>query len=1170
MGGGSRRKPSRKANPWREGNTVVRKSSIGLGYLNANGWDSTTKHDVESAACAKSLDVFSLTETKKKPHSRKIEIEGFKVFEARRKGDTEDGGSDKAGGGLACAVRETAGISYTHYDPKISDPELKYVSAERLWVKYKSDHGKCAIGTVYCGFQASDNRHLGWNEGIYKVLEEEIRILRGEGYRVLLQGDFNAWIGCLTEHGGIPGNRAKVTPNGELFISFLSKNNLCNVNQVTRIVNGVEERVCKGLWTRHGHDYTSSSILDFVVVSKEHLDNLSEMVVDENGHYGGGSDHCMIFSRWVDKFIYVPKVEPVRYPGWNVEDANWDKFREVVRQEVEGNDIRTNDIDHLSDDLSRALTKGLNIAVGKRSSAPPKKAVSPRHIVNLLNERKALEKKFKSEKSRFARSADQSECGSLVVAKDNLDAKTNELNVAKSKFERQKRAPLLNLAKCKSRRNRKRFWDFVNRKTKKTSGLPPLQDKITGALKHDPQEIADEVFKYLKDIFSGSDHPQDQGDPSPDISLSDSPSSMAATVGNPGSQSRMDSRTGVGLQGSPSPDISLSDNPSSMATTDGNPGSHARMDSRTRVGDLYDDGDKPGEFNRDHEYCSNPNPKLPKSGTSGHSGYDPRGFLDKIFSIAEVSSIIKSLGNGKASGHDDLINEALKEAPVSFIKMPTDLFNMVKSSGRAPSAWKRGRVTLVHKKGPESDLQNYRPITVIPCMCSTYSKLLNARLTEVVEQHNLLGETQNGFRKDRCGVDSAFVLNSLLWKSVAKKKKVSLAFLDLQKAYDSVHRNTLWKKMAALGFGGQFLETIKSLYKDDYVTSNANGISTDPVYLGRGLRQGCSLSPILFSLYVSDMSRDLHASNLGVLLHKVCISCIFFADDIVLVSRDADGLRQLLNIVQEHCIAMKMTLSVTKSKVMSSYHDIWELFSGDQVIGSLDKVLEFKYLGVKTTLSPSKSATVMMNRAKSLAMTYKKTCLSIGYDGPDTVDLTLCLWLNVGMPSILYGCEFVPFTETVISEIERIQSSIGKFTLGLPQSSPNISTTTILGTASFKELLYTAQLKYLVRLLKQDNRRWSKDAFLDQVRGEWESPYIRYMSKIKGELGLHKWPGSIREVKVVVYNHFLEVNNRAIESLALPALQPLAKRARMDFANESQESQVFVYYFDNLLMIFQQ
>ena len=70
---------------------------------------------------------------------------------------------------------------------------------------------------------------------------------------------------------------------------------------------------------------------------------------------------------------------------------------------------------------------------------------------------------------------------------------------------------------------------------------------------------------------------------------------------------------------------------------------------------------------------------------------------------------------------------------------------------------------------------------------------------------------------------------------------------------------------------------------------------------------------------------------------------------------------------------MRMTLSVTKSKVMSSYHDVWELFSGDQVIGSLEKVLVFKYLGIETKLSPSKAATVMMTRAKSLATIYKKT-----------------------------------------------------------------------------------------------------------------------------------------------------------------------------------------------------
>ena len=364
-----------------------------------------------------------------------------------------------------------------------------------------------------------------------------------------------------------------------------------------------------------------------------------------------------------------------------------------------------------------------------------------------------------------------------------------------------------------------------------------------------------------------------------------------------------------------------------------------------------------------------------------------------------------------------------------------------------------------------------------------------------------------------------------------------------------------------MGFGGQFLEAIKSLYKGDFVTCEANGVSSKPVYLGRGLRQGCSLSPILFALYVMDMSKDLHESGLGVMLHKVCISCLFFADDIVLVARDSDGLRVLLDIVQRHCVELDMKLSVSKSKVMSNTQDVWELFSGNEVIGTLDKVLQFKYLGIETKLSPSKAALVMMERAKNLASSYMKACVGIAYDGPDIVDLALALWTNIAMPSVLYGCEVIPFSKGTIEGIERCQSNVGKFTLGLPKNAPNFSTTTLLGVKTFKELLYSAQLRYLARLLKQDSRRWSKDAFLDHLHGEWASPYIKYMGEIRFELGLFRWPRSCREIENVLNHHFLTVNNEQIERLSLPALEPLAKRARMEHINESEDSQVgFKFY----------
>ena len=261
-------------------------------------------------------------------------------------------------------------------------------------------------------------------------------------------------------------------------------------------------------------------------------------------------------------------------------------------------------------------------------------------------------------------------------------------------------------------------------------------------------------------------------------------------------------------------------------------------------------------------------------------------------------------------------------------------------------------------------------------------------------------------------------------------------------------------------------------------------------------------------------------------------------------------------IVQRHCAELGMTLSISKSKVMSNSHDVWEIFQGDVIVGCLEKVLEFKYLGIETRLSPSKSSAAMMKRAQELANQYRGACLRIAYDGPDVVDLALALWLNIAMPSLLFGCEVVPFSQHVIQEINRHQSAVGKFTLGLPSNAPNISSTSILGVKPFKEALYAAQMKYLVRLFNQSDERWSKDALIDHIKGGWPSPYIKYMGEIRHEVGMVRWPRSVKEILLVLNNHFMRLTNEEISRLSLPALQPLPKRARMDYVNETEESQV--------------
>ena len=130
--------------------------------------------------------------------------------------------------------------------------------------------------------------------------------------------------------------------------------------------------------------------------------------------------------------------------------------------------------------------------MGRKEVLPRGKAVFPKHIITLMKERRTLERKFKTLKCQFANSRAQVPPASLLVARDLLNAKSDELESAKSKFSRQRRAPLLGLAKSKSRQDRKRFWSFVSRKAKKVGGISSLKSKVTGTLQHTPEEITEE------------------------------------------------------------------------------------------------------------------------------------------------------------------------------------------------------------------------------------------------------------------------------------------------------------------------------------------------------------------------------------------------------------------------------------------------------------------------------------------------------------------------------------------------------------------------------------------------------------------------------------------------------------------------------------------------------
>ena len=343
-----------------------------------------------------------------------------------------------------------------------------------------------------------------------------------------------------------------------------------------------------------------------------------------------------------------------------------------------------------------------------------------------------------------------------------------------------------------------------------------------------------------------------------------------------------------------------------------------------------------------------------------------RNWLARDFSTAEVSNIAAKLSNGRAKGWDNISSEFIKNSPAEILEVLTILFNKIKNSGNFPSGWNCGPITLIHKKGLRVKLGNYRPLTVIIALSGFYSKLLNEQLVIVVETFSLLGEIQNGFCQNHGGSDNVFILNTVLWKAKALGEKIHLGFVDITKAYDSVDRNILWKKLQGLGIDGVFLDTLKVMYTCDSVRCTINGVTTRSVYLQRGLRQGCSLSPMLFALYIMDIGEDITQSQEGIMIGDTCISGLLFADDIVLFARTPEGLKKLFKLVKRRCdqLLLEINTGEGKTEIVSPTDHTWDIYT-DNV---MERSLEYSYIGLES------SASIQRTTASKQSKCLRQTC----------------------------------------------------------------------------------------------------------------------------------------------------------------------------------------------------
>ena len=311
-------------------------------------------------------------------------------------------------------------------------------------------------------------------------------------------------------------------------------------------------------------------------------------------------------------------------------------------------------------------------------------------------------------------------------------------------------------------------------------------------------------------------------------------------------------------------------------------------------------------------------------------------------------------------------------------------------------------------------------------------------------------------------------------------------------AYDSVWREGLFYKLTKLGFGGKTLSLIKSMYMNDHVHFLINGSYSDKLFLTRGVKQGkntnsntekftyqflgCNLSPLLFSLYISGIGEELNSSGLGIDLQDVNISAILFADDLVLIGKSREALNLLMEKTRRFFSRHKLDISETKSKILSFDAAIGKVSfeAQDQPPLLFDQVLAFKYLGILVNCTPYNLFKSFNDQVKKRARNYLTSVLSLVRSGPNRSDLAYSLWTNCALPSILYGAEIIPLTKESICEIERCNTVVGKFILGIPRSSANVSVYIDAGLRPIPAVIAEKVLLYASSIMSKPVSYWPK------------------------------------------------------------------------------------------------
>ena len=374
---------------------------------------------------------------------------------------------------------------------------------------------------------------------------------------------------------------------------------------------------------------------------------------------------------------------------------------------------------------------------------------------------------------------------------------------------------------------------------------------------------------------------------------------------------------------------------------------------------------------------------------------------EEVVNIESISKAIKGLENGKAAGFDLLTAEYLKYCHPIVISSINKLFIMILNVNYVPDAFGIGVTVPLLKsdaKGSISSSDSYRGITIMPVI----SKLLEIVLLDILKPFLNTCNSQFGYKKGLSCSHVVYSVRKTVEYFTMLNSTVNVCALDISKAFDKINHTKLFTKMMERNVPRSCILLLMCWYAKSTICVRWENEFSHFVTLDTGVRQGSSLSPNFFALFVDGLLSRLKSSGLGCHIKGMCFNSLMYADDLLLLTISITHLQKLINICHEVLDSCDLKLNPNKSVCLR----VGPRFKAtDCKVFLLDQPLcwksELKHLGI--TIVSGRKFKCSLQLAKQKFFSAANGVL--GKIGVNQHNLILSLVDVFCIPVLLYGTE---------------------------------------------------------------------------------------------------------------------------------------------------------------------